>query len=445
MGRFDKLLSKLINNVGKFDNGKLPVINEAKAKRIAEAYEQMKHAPDDPQVKSAYDALINETLQQFQDLKSQGLKTSPITKEMQNPYKSSKELISDVKDNNHMYYYPTEQGFGTNTVDAASHPLMKATSELGADGKPLLANDLFRVVHDYYGHVKPNSSFGPRGEELAYQTHMPMFSPEAQKALSSETRGQNSWVNFGKHGEANRANPANTIYAEQKAGIMPEWARNTRNEGSEIAPGALGLAGAGGALATGIQASLEEEGPMDRFDQIKKYFSDSVAKGAEIQKQLDDANPMTRINPGDETTPASSPWNLLAEKSNEYLGTEFDPMTIAEEKGHMKNLPQDIGMSAGSIRKVVDKPIKALTGVADDAYKKLKDIQSQRRLDSMEETLLAKAEGRVPVVEPLGQPNKSLGASQMIDGQLTRKLPVGPSMDQALMDYKAKFGDLFKK
>jgi hypothetical protein len=52
-----------------------------------------------------------------------------------------------------------------------------------------------------------------------------MYSPEAQKALTSETRGQNSWVNYGPKGEANRANPAATTYADQKAGILPEWTR----------------------------------------------------------------------------------------------------------------------------------------------------------------------------------------------------------------------------
>jgi hypothetical protein len=42
--------------------------------------------------------------------------------------------------------------------------------------------------------------------------------------MTAETRGQNSWVNFGPHGEANQiANQAETIYADQKAGILPEW------------------------------------------------------------------------------------------------------------------------------------------------------------------------------------------------------------------------------
>jgi hypothetical protein len=34
--------------------------------------------------------------------------------------------------------------------------------------------------------------------------------------------GQNSTVNFGPHGEHNKANPKNTIFADQKAGLLPD-------------------------------------------------------------------------------------------------------------------------------------------------------------------------------------------------------------------------------
>ena len=43
--------------------------------------------------------------------------------------------------------------------------------------------------------------------------------------MTTETRGQNSWLNYGPHGEANRtASSAETIFAPQKVGLMPEWA-----------------------------------------------------------------------------------------------------------------------------------------------------------------------------------------------------------------------------
>ena len=52
---------------------------------------------------------------------------------------------------------------------------------------------------------------------------MRLFSPQAVPAMTSETRGQNSWVNYGPHGEANRANPRDTVFADQKTGVMPDW------------------------------------------------------------------------------------------------------------------------------------------------------------------------------------------------------------------------------
>lgn len=60
----------------------------------------------------------------------------------------------------------------------------------------LTQNEMFRAVHDYLGHVVPASRFGPSGEEIAYAAHAQQLSPLAQLALLSETRGQNSFVNY---------------------------------------------------------------------------------------------------------------------------------------------------------------------------------------------------------------------------------------------------------
>jgi hypothetical protein len=201
--------------------GKLLSLDKTRASRIAEEYEKLQHNPADPAVQSAYNALVNETLEQFKVLKESGLKIKRIKPGMKNPYPNgSKDVIKDITENNTLWFYPTESGFGSG--EAASHPLLAKTAEMH-EGKPLLANDVFRIVHDYFGHTPGGHSFGPLGEENAWNAHMRMFSPEAQKALTTETRGQNSWVNFGPHGEANRANPANTKYAEQKAGLLPDW------------------------------------------------------------------------------------------------------------------------------------------------------------------------------------------------------------------------------
>lgn len=72
----------------------------------------------------------------------------------------------------------------------------------------LSLNEMFRAVHDFYGHGTTGSTFRPGGEEVAYASHSQMMSPLAQMALLSETRGQNSLVNY---------SPLNAkVIAEQK-------------------------------------------------------------------------------------------------------------------------------------------------------------------------------------------------------------------------------------
>lgn len=197
-------------------------LNPEHGKIIANAYENMKHDPNHPEVKAAYGALIDETKKQFKDMLTQGFRFSAIKQGQDNPYKTSKDLHADIEKNKHLHFFPTEQGFGAEGSAPKDHPMLQPT-EFVHEGKPLLANDLFRIVHDYRGHhLGGKSGFGPKGEQQAYLTHKKDFSPLAQKALASETLGQNSWVNFGPHGEQNRKNPEKTVYAEQKAGLLPD-------------------------------------------------------------------------------------------------------------------------------------------------------------------------------------------------------------------------------
>ena len=54
-----------------------------------------------------------------------------------------------------------------------------------------------------------------------------MFSEDAQKALATETRGQNSWVNYGDQNYDKAGNrldiaPADRPYAVQKVDILPD-------------------------------------------------------------------------------------------------------------------------------------------------------------------------------------------------------------------------------
>jgi hypothetical protein len=197
-------------------------INPQHGAQIAQAYESMKHDPSHPDVKAAYGALISETKDQFKKILGSGFKISKIKPGQANPYKTSKDMHHDIEHNKHLWYFPTEAGFGSSDQSSSDHPMLAPTEFTHGDHK-LLANDMFRIVHDINGHhLGGKSGFGPKGEHEAYLHHKTMYSPMAGKALATETMGQNNTVNFGRHGENNRKNPSKTIYADQKAGLLPD-------------------------------------------------------------------------------------------------------------------------------------------------------------------------------------------------------------------------------
>lgn len=200
-------------------------VNPERAKRIADAYEAMPHDPQDPEVVAAYRAMIDETVAQYQAVLDAGLTVEFIPPGAPDPYAGNpRAMTEDVRNNNHMWVFGTRDGFGSNAeFDPVDNPLL-AETEFQISGQTALANDIFRVVHDYFGHVKEGVGFRADGEENAWRAHAAMYSPLARRALTTETRGQNSWVNYGPYGEQNRtASAADTHYADQKIGLLPEW------------------------------------------------------------------------------------------------------------------------------------------------------------------------------------------------------------------------------
>jgi hypothetical protein len=204
------------------------------SKAIAQAYEEMQHTPNDPATRASYDALIKETADQYQAIKKTGLKIEPILPGMEDPYAANPRLAAkDVAENNHLWFFPTESGFGT-VNKISDNPMLRNTGEKIGD-HPLLANDMFRIVHDYFGHLKEGHGFRAAGEDNAWRTHSAMYSDIARPAMTTETRGQNSWVNYGPHGEKNRtANAADTTYADQKVGLLPEWVMRDRGSPAPV-------------------------------------------------------------------------------------------------------------------------------------------------------------------------------------------------------------------
>jgi len=204
-----------------------------RAARIAQAYEEMEHAPSDPIVREAYDDLIQQTMDQYRALEAAGFDFWFIDPSNDKGYGDSPyNAMRDLRANKSMGVYPTEAGFGSgdSELDVSDNPLMLDTGIEWAYGssegkkRRVLANDLFRAVHDAFGHGLEGSGFRARGEENAWQAHIRLFQGSAVGAMTSETRGQNSWLNFGKHGDHNQtAKVEDTIFADQKTGLMPSW------------------------------------------------------------------------------------------------------------------------------------------------------------------------------------------------------------------------------
>ena len=163
------------------------VANRARAARIADAYDELPTVDED--AFPAYTALATEVEAQFEYMtKTLGVKVEFVADD---PYKTSREMFADV-----------------------SKGVLKVLSTASTGSHPFLSdeqNDKFRAVHDFFGHAATGRGFGQDGEESAWVHHSQMFTETARGALTTETRGQNSWYNSrGK------------VFAEQKVALLPK-------------------------------------------------------------------------------------------------------------------------------------------------------------------------------------------------------------------------------
>lgn len=207
-------------------------VDPERATRIAQAYEEMAHAPQDPAVQEAYQNLIEQTVAQYEALVAGGYEFY-FFDENSDPYDGNPwNAMRDLRANKRMGVYATEAGFGSGATElnVDDNPMLADTGIMWSYGSPdgpqqrVLANDLFRAVHDAFGHGIEGAGFRARGEENAWQAHVRLFTGSAVAAITTETRGQNSWLNYGPYGEQNRtASVEDTVFADQKTGLMPEF------------------------------------------------------------------------------------------------------------------------------------------------------------------------------------------------------------------------------
>lgn len=172
-----------------------------RSRQIADAYDKM---PDfDPKAVPAFKQMAEETGRQFD------LLTGPRSR---GGLGINVEVTKDD---------PYGDG-GFNPVDNLVHELrhdvthnnrIKVLSAASTGGHPVFSDDqnnMFRAVHDVFGHLGSGRGIDMHGEEAAFQKHASMFSPLARQAMATETRGQNAALHA--HGE----------FQEQKVGFLPE-------------------------------------------------------------------------------------------------------------------------------------------------------------------------------------------------------------------------------
>jgi hypothetical protein len=131
-------------------------------------------------VPASYEQLAKENAQQLDRMMNQGMNLSYHKGDLN--YAGSPQMLEDALINKHMYTY----------AGGEPHELLNRIDPYTG----LNENQVFRAVHDYYGHGPTGASFGPKGEELAFGSHSQLYSPLAKMAAATETRGQNSFVNY---------------------------------------------------------------------------------------------------------------------------------------------------------------------------------------------------------------------------------------------------------
>ena len=166
-------------------------VDPERSKAMAAAYKALPSV--DESARPAYRQLAEETRQQYDYL----TKTMGVTVEVttEDPYKNAREMRDDLINNRHISVLAA-----SDTGGAGSHPFVSA-DEI----------QMFRAVHDVFGHAATGRDFDRHGEEAAWASHSGMYSPLARQAMTTATRGQNSVLT-----------QDGTGFPEQKGALLPD-------------------------------------------------------------------------------------------------------------------------------------------------------------------------------------------------------------------------------
>ncbi|QYX79570.1 hypothetical protein [Streptomyces akebiae] len=203
---------------------------------IANWYDQAPLTSGTKEEALQYQILKEDTLDQFEVLRDEGVSIEPWLSEGQ-PYTSSTALSDRLYATKKLYVFLTANGHGQikgkqGDRRPGDHPMLEP-SPVFSCGTRLLFNDLFRAVHDAFGHAARGNRFTARGEFMAAWDHMKMYRPACHSVLLSETVGQICWFYFGPHvrrpngvvpgpSDPDYVPPSERPYSPQKTVPMPD-------------------------------------------------------------------------------------------------------------------------------------------------------------------------------------------------------------------------------
>jgi HK97 family phage portal protein len=225
-GRFRSAIDDVVSNSGgdptkvwDRSKGLAETPSPSEVGRYADEQQSQTGKPLTPEAEASYAALVDEIGKQYEALLASGLKVHAWKGEGE-PYgdppgstrPNSDKMRRDTAEGGEYSFFMTESGFGAGNV-TENHPMLRPTKFKTSDGDPMIANDLFRVVHDFVAHVRGGYSFSTNGEFNGTLSHASTLPEAAWPALFAETFGQNA-VYERTGGYANQNAYASTTGAE---------------------------------------------------------------------------------------------------------------------------------------------------------------------------------------------------------------------------------------
>lgn len=156
----------------------------------AALYHTMEHTPHHPVVAASYQSLTDGLIHQYNTLIADGYRFVFGDYD----YPSSADMFDALDAERVLHVLSTESASAGMLSDHPFHAVV--TVHTPDSTESLRINDVFRAVHDIYGHYFRRNSFGEQGEFAAWVDHLLTLPNDAYIALFCETRGQSAWLNF---------------------------------------------------------------------------------------------------------------------------------------------------------------------------------------------------------------------------------------------------------